>query len=70
MADSLQIINIDGTDYERDKLTDVQVKLCTHIEALQRRCNDLQRDHEVAWEALQSFSAKLADSLGKNNNAA
>ena len=68
MAEETNVIEIDGSRYDANDLTDQQKYLCAQIQDLQRKRQQIQFQLDQTSVALDSFTSSLIQSLDKESN--
>jgi hypothetical protein len=65
-----QMVNIDGTDYDLDDLSDTQKYMLNQVASLRGRISDARMNLDQLQVASSGFAKMLSDSMKGNNDEA
>ncbi len=65
-----QMVNIDGTDYALDDLSDTQKYMLNQVASLRGRISDARMNLDQLQVASSGFAKMLSDSMKGNNDEA
>ena len=65
-----QMVNIDGTDYALDDLSDTQKYMLNQVASLRGRISDARMNLDQLQVASSGFAKMLSDSMKENNDEA